>query len=130
METNYTLKLASYKVLTIVAFILLAISNIISACDNSTIPTNSTQTKNDYAATNYRNKTIIPSKSNYTQTFKNYIKTSCNFTTYPSICYKTLSPYATKIEADPLKLCNVIPPFSLAISRALITAKMSAKKAS
>lgn len=116
METNYTLKLASYKVLTIVAFILLAISNIISACDNSTIPTNSTQTKNDYAATNYRNKTIIPSKSNYTQTFKNYIKTSCNFTTYPSICYKTLSPYATKIEADPLKLCNV--SLSLALKAA------------
>lgn len=114
MEAN-TLKLASYKVFTIVAFILLAKFNIISACENSPIPTNSTLTKIDYTATNYGN-TTIPSKSNYTQTFKNYIKTSCNFTTYPSICYKTLSPYATKIEADPLKLCNV--SLSLALKAA------------
>ncbi|KAK7334494.1 hypothetical protein VNO80_26251 [Phaseolus coccineus] len=97
--------MASFQVLTIVAFIFLAKPSISSACENSTIPTKSSQTKNDYySATNYGNKTTT---STSTQTFKNYIKTSCNSTTYPSICYSTLSPYATKIEADPLKLCSV-----------------------
>lgn len=102
------LKLASPQVLTIVAFILLAIPNIISACHNSTtIPTNSIQTNTDYSATtpSYYGNTTIP--SNYTQTFRDYIVTSCNATTYPSICYRSLSPYSTKIEANPLKLCNV-----------------------
>jgi len=84
--------MASFQVLTIVAFIFLANHSIISACENSTIPTN-------YGKTN--------TTSTSTQTFKNYIKTSCTSTTYPSICYSTLSPYATKIEADPMKLCSV-----------------------
>ncbi|ESW20699.1 hypothetical protein PHAVU_005G007700 [Phaseolus vulgaris] len=85
--------MASFQLLTIVAFIFLAKPCISSSsCENSTIPTN------------YANKSTT---STSTQTFKNYIKTSCNSTTYPSICYSTLSPYATKIEADPLKLCSV-----------------------
>ncbi|TKY49860.1 21 kDa protein [Spatholobus suberectus] len=111
------LKLASYQALTIVVFILLAISNISSACEyNSTIPANSTQTNTDYTATtpsNYGNTTI---PSNNTQAFRNYILTSCNSTTYPSICYRTLSPYALKIEANPMKLCNV--SLSLALEAA------------
>ncbi|KAK7322441.1 hypothetical protein VNO77_25821 [Canavalia gladiata] len=109
MEANYHLKLASHHVLTIVIFILVAISSITSACNNSTTPTNSTQkTNTNYTTTlssNYGNTTTIPSNS--IQTFKNYIKTSCNLTTYPSICYQSLSPYASKIEGDPMKLCNV-----------------------
>ncbi|XP_027333785.1 pectinesterase inhibitor 4-like [Abrus precatorius] len=87
MEAN-PLKLASHKLLTNVIFILLAISGITSACNNSSS----------------------------TQTYRNYIKASCNSTTYPSICYRTLSPYALKIEANPLKLCNVC--LSLALKAA------------
>ncbi|CAJ1958603.1 unnamed protein product [Sphenostylis stenocarpa] len=96
--------MASFHVLTIVAFILLAKPSITSACENATIPTNFSKTKIGYTATNYE-KTTTPSTSSLT--FKNYIKTSCNSTTYPSICYSTLSPYAKTIEADPLKLCSV-----------------------
>ncbi|QCD95421.1 pectinesterase [Vigna unguiculata] len=93
--------MASFQILTIVAFfILLAKPSTTSSCENSTISTNFTQTKIEYSASNYGNTST-------TQTFKNYIKTSCNSTTYPSICYSTLSPYAAKIGADPLKLCSV-----------------------
>ncbi|KAK7271421.1 hypothetical protein RJT34_27304 [Clitoria ternatea] len=115
MEGN-TLKLASNQVLRIGVFILLAISSITSACNNST--NSNAQTKiNDYSSnppSNYDTPTTTPSNS--TQTFKNYVKTSCNSTTYPSICYKTLSPYASKIEGDPMKLCNV--SLSLALKAA------------
>ncbi|XP_020238988.1 pectinesterase inhibitor 4 [Cajanus cajan] len=113
MEAN-PLKLAFHQVLTIVAFILLAKSNISSSCDyNSTTPTNSTQTNTDYTPSYYGNTTI---PSNYTQTFRNYIITSCNSTTYPTVCYSSLSPYASEIEADPLRLCNV--SLSLALEAA------------
>ncbi|KAK7401450.1 hypothetical protein VNO78_12943 [Psophocarpus tetragonolobus] len=109
-----TLNLASYQVLTIVAFIFVAKSSFSSACEyNSTTPTST-----NYTATipsYYEKNTTIPSKSTKTL-FKNYIITSCNSTTYPSICYSTLSPYATKIEGNPLKLCNV--SLSLALKAA------------
>ncbi|XP_014499957.1 pectinesterase inhibitor 4 [Vigna radiata var. radiata] len=85
--------MAFFQILTIVTFILVTSSS--SACENSTISTNFSQTK------------INSSPSTSTQSFKNYIKTSCNSTTYPSICYSSLSPYAAKIEADPTKLCSV-----------------------
>ncbi|XP_021909584.1 pectinesterase inhibitor 4 [Carica papaya] len=38
--------------------------------------------------------------------YTNYIKTACNSTTYPSLCRKSLSSYASAIESNPLKLCN------------------------
>ncbi|KAK8485617.1 hypothetical protein V6N13_032375 [Hibiscus sabdariffa] len=40
-------------------------------------------------------------------TYKKFIKSACNSTTYPKICYKALSPNAPAIETDPYKLCNV-----------------------
>ncbi|BAT92892.1 hypothetical protein LR48_Vigan27s000100 [Vigna angularis] len=93
--------MAFFQILTIVAFILVAKpSTSSSACENSTISTNFSQTKINYRETSNRSKTS-------TESFKNYIKTSCNSTTYPSICYSSLSPYAAKIEADPTKLCSV-----------------------
>ncbi|KAL2335871.1 hypothetical protein Fmac_010317 [Flemingia macrophylla] len=111
------LKLAFHQVLTIVAFIILAKSNISSSCDdNSTTRTSSTQiTSTDSTSTtpSYHVNTTIP--SNYTQTtFRNYIVKSCNLSTYPSICYRSLSPYASKIEADPLRLCKVSLSLALA----------------
>ncbi|XP_061348732.1 pectinesterase inhibitor 4-like [Gastrolobium bilobum] len=114
MEGNTFVRLASNKFLTIVIFILIAISSITSASQNSTIPTNSTQTnieKNNAIPSNsirtkyYENTNIIP--SNPSQTFRTYVTTSCKSTTYPSICYQSLSPYASKIGANPLKLCNI-----------------------
>ncbi|GMI75627.1 hypothetical protein like AT5G51520 [Hibiscus trionum] len=40
-------------------------------------------------------------------TYKKFIKTACNSTTYPKICYKTLSPNAPAIRTDPYKLFNI-----------------------
>ncbi|KAF5450687.1 hypothetical protein F2P56_031017 [Juglans regia] len=44
--------------------------------------------------------------TNTSQTYENYIITSCNSTTYPQLCYTSLSPYASKIKANPKKLCK------------------------
>ncbi|KAG2708916.1 hypothetical protein I3760_05G215400 [Carya illinoinensis] len=41
------------------------------------------------------------SPSNNIHTYENYIKTSCNSTTYPALCYKSLSPYAFNIKENP-----------------------------
>ncbi|KAK2975842.1 hypothetical protein RJ640_022859 [Escallonia rubra] len=35
-----------------------------------------------------------------------FITASCNPTTYPALCYKTLSPYAASVRKNPLRLCN------------------------
>ncbi|XP_071736225.1 21 kDa protein-like [Rutidosis leptorrhynchoides] len=35
-----------------------------------------------------------------------FIKASCETTRYPSLCYKTLSPYATTIETNAMELAN------------------------
>lgn len=37
-------------------------------------------------------------------TDRTYVKTACNSTTYPKICYNSLSPYASKIKRSPQKL--------------------------
>lgn len=108
METNTFAMTSLHQVLTMLIFILLATSTICSACTNSTISTSSTQTN--------KTNTTIPSNS-MEITFRTYIKTSCNSTTYPSICYKSLSPYASKIEADPMKLCNASLSLALKAAR-------------
>ncbi|KAF3433130.1 hypothetical protein FNV43_RR24232 [Rhamnella rubrinervis] len=46
---------------------------------------------------------VSPASS--TQTYKTYIKTACNSTTFPQDCYTSLSPYASKIKSNPQKLC-------------------------
>ncbi|XP_057450486.1 pectinesterase inhibitor 4-like [Lotus japonicus] len=110
MEANtFPRPVSSHQVLAIIIFTFLAISSLSSACNNnSTTPTNSTQTYD------YKNTTF---PSNSTNTFRAYIKTSCISTTYPSICYSTLYPYASKIEADPLKLCNISLSLALKASK-------------
>lgn len=40
------------------------------------------------------------------KTYQTFIKTSCNTTTYPSLCYKSLSPYASSIKTNYIKLCS------------------------
>ncbi|KAE9593988.1 putative pectinesterase [Lupinus albus] len=105
MENYNFAKPCSPNVITFILFTLLATKpNITSSCTNSiTISTNSTQKINENT----------PIHSNY---FRTYIKTSCNSTTYPSICYKYLSPHASKIKANPMKLCNT--SLSLALKAA------------
>lgn len=43
--------------------------------------------------------------SSSSPTYKTYVKTACNSTKYPLICYKSLSSYASKIKSNPRKLC-------------------------
>ncbi|XP_054815525.1 21 kDa protein-like [Prosopis cineraria] len=43
----------------------------------------------------------------------NFIKTSCSTTTYPPLCLKSLSDYATTIQQDPYKLVQTALSFSL-----------------
>lgn len=53
--------------------------------------------------------TLVPNK-----TYVNYIKTSCNFTTYPKLCYKSLSIFAAKIKTNPKVLAQTALNVSLA----------------
>jgi pectinesterase inhibitor-like protein len=41
-----------------------------------------------------------------TQTYNTYIKTACNSTLYPQVCYESLSSYASQIQTNPQKLCT------------------------
>lgn len=50
--------------------------------------------------------TSTTAKSNSLKIYKNFIKTSCNSTLYPALCYKYLSSYASSIKTDSVKLCN------------------------
>ncbi|OIV99695.1 hypothetical protein TanjilG_17505 [Lupinus angustifolius] len=55
----------------------------------------------------------IASASNSTSTksinnsYKRFIKVKCNSTTYPSYCYKSLSPYASTIKTNTLTLTKL-----------------------
>ncbi|KAJ8772106.1 hypothetical protein K2173_027283 [Erythroxylum novogranatense] len=40
-----------------------------------------------------------------TDTYTNYLITACNSTTYPKLCYKSLSPYTSTIKTNDRKLC-------------------------
>ncbi|KAL6503838.1 hypothetical protein OROGR_025761 [Orobanche gracilis] len=40
-------------------------------------------------------------------TATSFILQSCNTTLYPSLCAKTLTPYASAVKTNPLKLCSV-----------------------
>ncbi|KAJ8552781.1 hypothetical protein K7X08_020174 [Anisodus acutangulus] len=37
--------------------------------------------------------------------YTNFVKTKCNITTYPSLCLKTLTPYASSVKTNSTKLC-------------------------
>ncbi|GJS00658.1 putative pectinesterase [Tanacetum coccineum] len=39
-----------------------------------------------------------------TKTYTDFVKTSCNATTYPSVCLTSLLPYATAVKSNPLRL--------------------------
>lgn len=50
-------------------------------------------------------KTAATPPSRY-QNYKTFVKTACNSTTYPTMCYNSLSSYSSTIKADPIKLCT------------------------
>ncbi|XP_059306868.1 pectinesterase inhibitor 4-like [Lycium ferocissimum] len=37
--------------------------------------------------------------------YTNFVKKKCNITTYPSLCQKTLMPYASYVQSNSTKLC-------------------------
>jgi pectinesterase inhibitor-like protein len=43
-----------------------------------------------------------------------FIKTSCNATSYPDLCFSSLSPYAGKIQTSPFNLASTALSVSLA----------------
>ncbi|KAI9081604.1 hypothetical protein K1719_036490 [Acacia pycnantha] len=113
MEGNTFTRLASFTFLSFHLLLFFILLSQASACNNSTI--NPPDSSNSYQTSN-KNTNINPnsySKSttnNHSpnQIAKNYeafVFTSCNASTYPSICYQYLSNYASKIKADPFKLC-------------------------
>ncbi|KAM7499546.1 hypothetical protein LguiA_023960 [Lonicera macranthoides] len=67
------------------------------------------------------------SSSSVPKAYTNFIKTSCNSTTYPSLCNKSLSPYASSIKTNSLKLCYTA--LTLTIKAARNTSSMVSKLA-
>lgn len=39
-----------------------------------------------------------------TKTYTDFVKTSCNATTYPSVCLTSLLPYVNAVKSDPVRL--------------------------
>ncbi|GFY84316.1 plant invertase/pectin methylesterase inhibitor superfamily protein [Actinidia rufa] len=62
--------------------------------------------------------------------YTTFIRTSCANTTYPSLCSKTLSPYAADVKSNPLRLCNAALSVSLAsaINASATVSKFSLQK--
>ncbi|KAK1409200.1 hypothetical protein QVD17_35725 [Tagetes erecta] len=53
--------------------------------------------------------------------YTGFIKSSCQTTRYADLCYKTLSPYASTIQTNPMELANV------ALTSSLKSAKSTSK---
>ncbi|KAI3748985.1 hypothetical protein L6452_12469 [Arctium lappa] len=68
--------------------------------------------------------TLVFSSSTFSQqntTYSTFIKTSCNATTYPSVCRKTLLPYAAAVKTSPLRLVNVALSTTLTSANATLS---------
>lgn len=50
-------------------------------------------------------------------TYIKYLKTACNTTTRPKLCYNSLSPYISTIETNDLKLCETALTISLEVAK-------------
>ncbi|KAJ6761204.1 PECTINESTERASE INHIBITOR-LIKE [Salix purpurea] len=53
-----------------------------------------------------RSSAAITATKNSTKTYTNFLKTACNSTTYPQLCFKSLSSYTSTIKTSELKLCS------------------------
>ncbi|KAL8534289.1 hypothetical protein ACS0TY_010338 [Phlomoides rotata] len=49
---------------------------------------------------------LHPISASASSSSTNFVTKSCNTTTYPSLCIKTLKPLASKVGTSPLRLCN------------------------
>ncbi|KDP22407.1 hypothetical protein JCGZ_26238 [Jatropha curcas] len=49
--------------------------------------------------------------------YKNYLKTACNTTTYPKLCYNSLSPYTSTIKTNDLSLCNTALTITVKVAK-------------
>ncbi|KAI3517582.1 hypothetical protein L1887_16797 [Cichorium endivia] len=45
-----------------------------------------------------------PKSSTTTQAYTNFVKASCNATSYPSVCLTSLLPYANAVKSNPIRL--------------------------
>lgn len=68
--------------------------------------------------------------SSSTQPHNSYLLRACNSTTYPQICYKSLSSYASTINSNPQKLCSYALSVALNAARnaSSTVSKLSKKK--
>uniref|UniRef100_A0A2N9HSX4 Pectinesterase inhibitor domain-containing protein n=1 Tax=Fagus sylvatica TaxID=28930 RepID=A0A2N9HSX4_FAGSY len=55
---------------------------------------------------NFHTTLASTSSTTTTEYYNSYVKTACNSTTYPKECNKALYPLASKIKANPQKLCS------------------------
>ncbi|KAJ6417806.1 hypothetical protein OIU84_001230 [Salix udensis] len=63
------------------------------------------------------------------KTYKNYLQKACNSTTYPQLCFNSLSSYTSTIKTNDLKLCNTALTVTLkAASSTSSLVKASSKK--
>ncbi|KAG6753411.1 hypothetical protein POTOM_043479 [Populus tomentosa] len=51
------------------------------------------------------------------KTYTNYLQTACNSTTYPQLCFKSLSSYTSTIKTNDLKLCKTALAVTLKAAR-------------
>ncbi|KAJ0705438.1 putative pectinesterase [Helianthus annuus] len=70
--------------------------------------------------TETKTKTKTKTETNL-DTYKDFIKVSCQTTKYANLCYKTLSPYAADIKKNPMALANA------ALTESLKSAKSTSK---
>jgi pectinesterase inhibitor-like protein len=61
--------------------------------------------------------TALAATSSSQITYTQNIKTACNSTLYPQLCYKSLSPYASKIKGNPQRLCKTALSIALQAAR-------------
>ncbi|KAI8030580.1 Pectinesterase inhibitor 11 [Camellia lanceoleosa] len=62
-----------------------------------------------------------------TQAYTNFISAACNTTTYPPLCFKTLSRYAVVVQTNPWKLSNAA--LNVTLKAAKSTSKLVSKLA-
>ncbi|KAK9276358.1 hypothetical protein L1049_005890 [Liquidambar formosana] len=65
----------------------------------------------------YMNSCMATRPIHSINTNSEYIKTSCNATIYPGLCYRSLSVYATKIQTSPKQLARTALSVTLAAAR-------------
>lgn len=77
-------------------------------------------------------ETTMAATSSTQTLYRTYVKSACNSTVYPQVCYKSLSSYASKIKSNPQKLCSTALTLALKGSRSCskTVTKLATKKLS